>query len=210
MFAGEPLSRKDRDFAMSHMHGTRKLFLDAVAGLTPEQWNFKAGPDRWSLAECAEHIAVSETFIFGLVEKLAAAPASKPEDIEKTKDRDAAVVKMVVKNEIPTAHATHAEIGDDEVGVEHVQLLQCLLATAGGDDVQPNLREDPAETFEHGRVVVDEQDNRMRAAVEVRERAGSNRGLARNSGRSAVVKAGSEDGHGGKGMPVACHRCGIT
>ena len=95
MFAGEPLSRKDRDFAMSHMHGTRKLFLDAVAGLTPEQWNFKAGPDRWSLAECAEHIAASETFIFGLVEKLAAAPASKPEDIEKTRDRDAAVVKMV-------------------------------------------------------------------------------------------------------------------
>lgn len=95
MSAGEPLTQKDRDFAMSHLHATRKLFLDAAAGLSPEQWNFKAGPDRWSLAECAEHIAVSETYIFALVEKLAAAPASKPEDIAKTKDKDAAAVKMV-------------------------------------------------------------------------------------------------------------------
>jgi hypothetical protein len=95
LLAGEPLSRKDRDFAMSHMHSTRKLFLDSVAGLSAEQWNFKAGPDRWSIAECAEHIAASESFIFGLVEKLAAAPAATPEIIEKTKGKDEAVIKGV-------------------------------------------------------------------------------------------------------------------
>lgn len=94
-FAGEPLSHKDRDFAMSHMHATRKLFLDSTANLTPAQWTFKASPEKWSIAECAEHIAASETFLWGLIEKLAASPASKPEDIEKTKDKDAAVVKMV-------------------------------------------------------------------------------------------------------------------
>jgi hypothetical protein len=93
--AGEPLPQKDRDVAMSHMHATRKLFLDAVSGLTPAQWNFKAAPEKWSIAECAEHIATSETYIWGLVEKLAASPASKPEDIAKTKGKDEAVVKMV-------------------------------------------------------------------------------------------------------------------
>jgi hypothetical protein len=95
MLAGDPLSQKDRDFAMSHMHATRKQFLDSVEGLSPAQWNFKAGPDRWSIAECAEHIAASETYIWGLVEKLAAAPASKPEEIEKTKGKDATLVKIV-------------------------------------------------------------------------------------------------------------------
>ena len=95
MFAGEPLSQKDRDFAMSHMHATRKLFLDSTTDLTPAQWAFKASPEKWSIAECAEHIATSETFLWGLIEKLAASPASKPEDIAKTKDKDAAVVKMV-------------------------------------------------------------------------------------------------------------------
>ncbi len=80
---------------MSHMHATRKLFLDATANLTPEQWNFKAAPEKWSIAECAEHIAASETYIWSLIEKLAASPAAKPEEIEKTKDKDAAVIKSV-------------------------------------------------------------------------------------------------------------------
>lgn len=80
---------------MSHLHATRKLFLDATANLTPEQWNFKASPEKWSIAECAEHIAASESYIWALVERLAAAPASKPEEIEKTKGKDDAVMKMV-------------------------------------------------------------------------------------------------------------------
>ena len=95
MLAGEPLSKKDREVAMSHMHASRKMFFDSVAGLSPAQWNFKAGPDRWSIAECAEHIAASEGFIWGLVEKLAAAPASKPEDVEKTKGKDEQLMKIV-------------------------------------------------------------------------------------------------------------------
>src|SRR5450631_2797929 len=79
VFAGEPLEQGRRDFAMSHMHATRKMFLDATANLTPAQWAFKAGPDRWSIAECAEHIAVSEDYIWGVVEKLVAGPPSDPE-----------------------------------------------------------------------------------------------------------------------------------
>jgi len=63
LFAGDTLSQHDRDFAMSHMHASRKVFLDAVAGLTPEQWNFKPGPDRWSVAQVMEHIAAAEDFI---------------------------------------------------------------------------------------------------------------------------------------------------
>jgi hypothetical protein len=94
-FAGEPLSRKDRDFAMSHLHATRKLLLDATANLTPAQWTFKAAPEKWSIAECAEHLATSETFLWGLVEKMVADPAASAEEIAKTKDKDAAVVKSV-------------------------------------------------------------------------------------------------------------------
>ncbi len=62
----EPLTQGERDFAMSSLQATRKLFLDSVAGLTPEQWNFKAALDRWSIAECAEHIALSEDAISGI------------------------------------------------------------------------------------------------------------------------------------------------
>ncbi len=56
----EPLTRGERDRAMSELHATRKLFLDAIAGLSPAQWNFKPAPEVWSIAEVAEHIALSE------------------------------------------------------------------------------------------------------------------------------------------------------
>jgi hypothetical protein len=92
---GEPLTQGQRDFAMSHMHATRKMFLDATANLTPAQWAFKAGPDRWSIAECAEHIAAAEAFIWGVVDKLEAGPPSSAELIAQTKGKDEVLIKMV-------------------------------------------------------------------------------------------------------------------
>jgi hypothetical protein len=82
----EPLTQGERDFAMSNMHATRKLFLDAVAGLTPEQWTFKPAPDRWSIAECAEHIALSEDLMSGA----AKATLKSPAESEKAVRGDAA------------------------------------------------------------------------------------------------------------------------
>lgn len=61
---GEELTKSDRDQAMSYLHATRKQILDAVTGLTPAQWTYKAGPDRWSIAEIMEHLALAETGIF--------------------------------------------------------------------------------------------------------------------------------------------------
>jgi hypothetical protein len=90
------LTQHERDYALSNLHASRKLFLDSVAGLTPEQWNFKAGPDRWSIAECTEHIAVSEDFISGMIrnQMLKAPPTPDQKSavtdeiiVEKTVDR---------------------------------------------------------------------------------------------------------------------------
>lgn len=72
----EPLSQSERDYAMSYLHATRKMFLDSIAGLSDAQWNFKAAPDRWSIAECAEHIAVSEQFLRGLANQSLKSPAT--------------------------------------------------------------------------------------------------------------------------------------
>jgi len=74
--AADGLSQGDRDYAMSSLHATRKLFLDSTAGMSQEQWNWKASPERWSAAECAEHIAVTEDFITGLVKQILQTPAT--------------------------------------------------------------------------------------------------------------------------------------
>ena len=62
---------------MTHLYMSRMKFLDSIAGLTPEQLAFKAAPDRWSIAECAEHITLSEDLIFKMAERAVAAPAVK-------------------------------------------------------------------------------------------------------------------------------------
>src|SRR5260370_31053501 len=80
----EPLTQGERDRALSELYASRKKFLDSVAGLSAAQWKFKPDDSTWSVAECAEHITLSEDLIFGLVAKVAQGPAdpSKRADIK--------------------------------------------------------------------------------------------------------------------------------
>ncbi len=73
--SAEPISKGDREFGMSALHASRKLFLDSVAGLSEAQLNFKPSPEKWSIAEVAEHVALSEQFIFGAAEGALKSPA---------------------------------------------------------------------------------------------------------------------------------------
>jgi len=72
----QTLTQADRDKAMTYLESTRQGVVDATKGLSPAQWNFKAAPDRWSVAEVTEHIAAAEDYIRGMVvEKVMTAPA---------------------------------------------------------------------------------------------------------------------------------------
>jgi hypothetical protein len=65
-FAG-PLSESDRGVVLNQLEASRKMFLDSIADVSPAQWTYKAGPDRWSIAEVSEHIVAADGFIGGLV-----------------------------------------------------------------------------------------------------------------------------------------------
>jgi hypothetical protein len=95
LLPAQTLTQHEREFAMSHLHATRKMFLDSIAGLTPEQWTFKAAPDRWSIAECAEHIATSEDFMFGLVTSQLMKSPADPAKKAEVKGKDEVIVKQV-------------------------------------------------------------------------------------------------------------------
>lgn len=82
----EPLGKGERDQAMSHLHGTRKLILDLIAPLSEAQWTFKAGPDRWSIQECAEHITETENMLLGMIQQQA---KTLPVDESKRAERAA-------------------------------------------------------------------------------------------------------------------------
>ena len=63
----QTLSPAERDHAVAELESSRKAFLEATSGLSEAQWNFKLAPDRWSIAECAEHIGVTEAYILSLI-----------------------------------------------------------------------------------------------------------------------------------------------
>ncbi|MGB2673058.1 MAG: DinB family protein [Candidatus Acidiferrum sp.] len=83
----------EKDRAIQYLEKTKQGVIDATKGLSDAQWNFKAGPDRWSIAQCMEHIAAAEDYIRGIVvEKVMVAPAVPGRDLKKTDD---AVVAMI-------------------------------------------------------------------------------------------------------------------
>jgi uncharacterized damage-inducible protein DinB len=89
----QEVTQAEKDRAIQYLEKTKQGVIDATKGLSDAQWNFKAGPDRWSIAQCMEHIAAAEDYIRGIVvEKVMVAPAVPDRDTKKT---DEAVVALV-------------------------------------------------------------------------------------------------------------------
>jgi sugar phosphate isomerase/epimerase len=55
-----PLTLEERSAAVAELEASRRRLLDSVEGLTEGQWQNRPSPDRWSIAECAEHITAAE------------------------------------------------------------------------------------------------------------------------------------------------------
>jgi len=102
---GKPITASEREYLISRLEQTRKVFLDSIAGLTESQWTFKAGPDRWSIAECAEHIAVSEEVLFqfatGRVLKIPPRPGETGATREDDEKIFAAIIDRSQKGKAP-------------------------------------------------------------------------------------------------------------
>jgi uncharacterized damage-inducible protein DinB len=84
--ASQKMTEKDREFAIAQLNSSREKFIAAVSGLSEAQLKFKSAPERWSIAEVAEHITLSEDFLFNtLLEKGLKSP-STPEKASKLAD----------------------------------------------------------------------------------------------------------------------------
>lgn len=93
--APTPLTAGEREAALQQFQTTRDNFLKSIEGLSPKQWTFKPAPDRWSVAEVAEHITVSESTLFGLVQqKIMQSPAA-PEKRDQVKGKDQMILERM-------------------------------------------------------------------------------------------------------------------
>lgn len=85
---------QERDYAINALNTTRDALHESLHGLSNVQLSFKPGSERWSIAECMEHIALIELGIFGAIQKGMAYPANSEKRAE-IKFSDVDVIKAV-------------------------------------------------------------------------------------------------------------------
>ncbi|HVG15970.1 MAG TPA: DinB family protein [Chitinophagaceae bacterium] len=97
-FAGrvssDTISSQERRFLVDHLKDSKTYLLKAIKGLSEEQMNFKASPEKWSIKECIQHIALSEGGIWQMAEG-ALKQSANPEKRSEIKISDADLIKMV-------------------------------------------------------------------------------------------------------------------
>jgi hypothetical protein len=68
------MNSAERAFLIEQLEKSKKDFLSSIEGVTAAQWKFKPSPEVWSVAECAEHIILSEDFLRGYAQQTLKSP----------------------------------------------------------------------------------------------------------------------------------------
>ena len=142
----QELTQADKDKALQYLESTKKDVLDATTGLSPAQWNFKPAPDRWSIAECMEHIAASEDFIRGnIVDGVMKAPPAPGRDVAAI---DAGILENIparkTKVQAPEPLKPTNRFGSPEGSIKH--FVESRAITEEFLKTTPGLRDHAADS----------------------------------------------------------------
>src|ERR1041384_2738792 len=84
---------RERAPVVTELEGTRDALLGSVRGISAAQAQWKPSPDAWSIAEVAEHIAVTEEALYVRVsEKIVPVPPA-PDLLARVRRDDAHVLR---------------------------------------------------------------------------------------------------------------------
>jgi len=84
------LTDTEREAAVRSLTKSRAVLVEAVEGVSDEEARWKPSPERWSILEYVEHLAISDDGLIDLVKKVLASPAT-PESAE---EREARIAKI--------------------------------------------------------------------------------------------------------------------
>ncbi|WP_422083123.1 DinB family protein [Ulvibacterium sp.] len=89
------LTDTDREMAVKELTRTQKYLKQTVKGLSPEQMEFKPSPETWSIAECVEHLAISENIFHGMLQGALKIPAD-PSQRDSVKLTDQQLLGIII------------------------------------------------------------------------------------------------------------------
>jgi uncharacterized damage-inducible protein DinB len=77
--------KAERDFLLLYLAASRERLLDTVNGLNKQQTRFRPASNRWSVADCLEHVAIVEKAVLKRIQSMLLAPP-QPEPTAVTPD----------------------------------------------------------------------------------------------------------------------------
>ena len=88
------LTDAEREMAVAELTKTRDRLSKTVVELSDEQLNFKPTTESWSIAECVEHLAISENNIGGMLKGALQTPAdpSKRDSVQIPDEKLLAII----------------------------------------------------------------------------------------------------------------------
>ena len=92
------ITEQERKTAIDLLQQTEQGVINAVAGLSDAQLNFKPAPDRWSVAECVKHIAITEQALWHMTDSVIQGTPN-PEKRSEIKATDEQVVQAIESRE---------------------------------------------------------------------------------------------------------------
>ena len=81
------MTAEERKLAVDRLQSSRDKFMSTIEGVSPKQAKFKPNPEQWSILELAEHIAISDESLRGLIRGALKRPA-QPELMEQVQAND--------------------------------------------------------------------------------------------------------------------------
>jgi len=119
----QDVSQADKDRALAYLESTKKGVLDSTKGLSEDQWNFKPGPDRWSVAEVMEHIAAAEDLVRGGAQQVMNTPARPVRNTAEVKGIDDALLRnapdRTKKRQAPEPLKPTNRFGSPDAALKH-------------------------------------------------------------------------------------------
>src|SRR5580698_5160725 len=89
------MTSEERQRALDYLEQTKTAILSATAGFTEDQWRSKPSPDRWSPAECVEHITIVEQSLLRTLQRLGTLPAATEAELVPTRGKDEIILKAL-------------------------------------------------------------------------------------------------------------------
>lgn len=97
------LTKEEREMATSELNQSKDRLLSVIDDLNEEQLDFKVTEDSWSIAECVEHITISEISFAEMLQGMLKAPADASKRAEvKVSDTDLIAMMVDRTNKVKT------------------------------------------------------------------------------------------------------------